>query len=179
VAECSSRPVWRCTEDCAPIGIRSPDHPAPRGSLYRLRYPSRHFYIFLKIVYNLGSHKIPNSYYSTHTAVKLVVDQSSRQRRTSLQSLLGHCDSVPSRVLLFGGAWSYFISCVMGNKNSLMFHNTPNFKLNYPTTIMWFNIKKIKNFINKFCLICNQLLLHTWLPSAWPFSIWCKILISQ
>ena len=104
VAECSSRHVWTCTKDCAPIGIRSLDHPAPRGSLDRLRYPSRHFYIFLKIVHNLCSHKIPNSYYSTFAAVKLVVDQSSRQRRTSLHSLLGHYDSVPSRVLLFCGA---------------------------------------------------------------------------
>jgi hypothetical protein len=104
VVECSSRPVWKCTENCAPIGIRSPDHPAPRESLYRLRYPNRHSYIYFKIVYSLCSHKTPNSYYSTLIAVKLVVDQSSRQRRTSLHSFLGHHDSVPSRVLVFGGA---------------------------------------------------------------------------
>jgi hypothetical protein len=140
--------VHRGRSGCAwkivpPSVFDPPDHPAPRGSPYRLRYHKRHSYIYFKIVYNLCSHKIPNSYYSTPTAVKLVVDQSSsRQRRTFVPSLLGHHNSVPSRVLLFGGAWSYFISCVIGNKKGLLFHNMPNFKLNHPTAIIWFNTNK-------------------------------------
>ena len=31
-------PVWTGTENLAPTGIRSPDHPARRESLYRLSY---------------------------------------------------------------------------------------------------------------------------------------------
>jgi len=36
----ASGPVWTGTENLAPPGIRSPDHPACRQSLYRLRYPA-------------------------------------------------------------------------------------------------------------------------------------------
>ena len=32
-------PVWTGAENIAPIGIRSPDRPARRNSLYRLSYP--------------------------------------------------------------------------------------------------------------------------------------------
>ena len=32
--------VWTDAENLAPTGIRSPDHPARRQSLYRLRYPA-------------------------------------------------------------------------------------------------------------------------------------------
>jgi len=38
------RPVWRCAENLAPTGIRSPNRPARSQSLYRLRYPSTHDY---------------------------------------------------------------------------------------------------------------------------------------
>jgi hypothetical protein len=33
-------PVWTGAESLAPTGIRSPDRPARRQSLYRLRYPA-------------------------------------------------------------------------------------------------------------------------------------------
>ena len=36
----ASGPVWTCAENLAPTGIRSPDRPARRKSLYRLRYPA-------------------------------------------------------------------------------------------------------------------------------------------
>jgi hypothetical protein len=36
----ASGPVWTGTEDLTPTGIRSPDRPARRQSLYRLRYPA-------------------------------------------------------------------------------------------------------------------------------------------
>ena len=36
----ASGPVWQSVENLAPIGIRSPDRPARRQSLYRLRYPA-------------------------------------------------------------------------------------------------------------------------------------------
>ena len=36
----ASGPVWTGAEILAPIGIRSPDRPARRQSLYRLRYPA-------------------------------------------------------------------------------------------------------------------------------------------
>ena len=34
----ASEPVWTGAENLAPTGIRSPDRPARRQSLYRLRY---------------------------------------------------------------------------------------------------------------------------------------------
>jgi hypothetical protein len=42
----ASGPVWTGAENLAPIGIRSPDRPARRQSLYRLRYPA-HLYIYV------------------------------------------------------------------------------------------------------------------------------------
>jgi hypothetical protein len=33
-------PVWTCTKNLAPTGIRSPDRPAGSQSLYRLSYPA-------------------------------------------------------------------------------------------------------------------------------------------
>ena len=36
----ASGPVWTGAENLAPTGIRSPDRPARRQSLYRLRYPA-------------------------------------------------------------------------------------------------------------------------------------------
>jgi len=35
----TSEPVWTGTENLAPTGIRSPDYPARKQSLYRLCYP--------------------------------------------------------------------------------------------------------------------------------------------
>jgi hypothetical protein len=35
-------PVWTGAENLAPTGIRSPDLPAHRQSLYRLSYPTHH-----------------------------------------------------------------------------------------------------------------------------------------
>ena len=37
----ASGPVWTGAENLAPAGSRSPDRPAHRQSLYRLRYPAR------------------------------------------------------------------------------------------------------------------------------------------
>ena len=48
----TSGPVWTGTENLTPTGIRSPNRPARRQSLYRLRYPAHYiphdliFYIF-------------------------------------------------------------------------------------------------------------------------------------
>jgi len=39
-AEWASGPVWTGAENLAPYGIRSPDRPSRRQSLYRLRYPA-------------------------------------------------------------------------------------------------------------------------------------------
>jgi len=36
----ASGPVWTGAENLAPTGIRSPDRPARRQSLHRLRYPA-------------------------------------------------------------------------------------------------------------------------------------------
>ena len=36
-------PVWTGAENLAPTGIRSPDRPARRQSLYRLSYPDPQF----------------------------------------------------------------------------------------------------------------------------------------
>jgi len=38
-------PVWTGAENLAPTGIRIPDRPARRQSLYRLRYPAHKNYI--------------------------------------------------------------------------------------------------------------------------------------
>ena len=38
-------PVWTGAENLATTGIRSPNRPARRQSLYRLGYPARHKYI--------------------------------------------------------------------------------------------------------------------------------------
>jgi len=40
-AEWASGSVWPGAENLAPTGIRSPDRPARRQSLYRIRYPAR------------------------------------------------------------------------------------------------------------------------------------------
>ena len=45
----ASGPVWTGEENLAPTGIRSPDRPAHRLSLYRLRYPA-HLLVFIKQV---------------------------------------------------------------------------------------------------------------------------------
>ena len=37
-------------ENLAPTGIRSPDRPARRQSLYRLRYPAHYIYMCIKIL---------------------------------------------------------------------------------------------------------------------------------
>jgi hypothetical protein len=37
----ASGPVWTGAENLAPTGIRSPDPPARRQSLYQLRYPAQ------------------------------------------------------------------------------------------------------------------------------------------
>jgi hypothetical protein len=39
-------PVWTCSENLGPSKIRSPDSPARRQSLYRLRYPGNPFVKF-------------------------------------------------------------------------------------------------------------------------------------
>ena len=36
----ASGPIWAVEENLAPTGIRSPDRPVRRQSLYRLRYPT-------------------------------------------------------------------------------------------------------------------------------------------
>ena len=36
----ASGPAWTGAENLAATGIRSPDRPAPRQSLYRLHYPA-------------------------------------------------------------------------------------------------------------------------------------------
>ena len=38
----ASGPVWTGAVKLAPTGIRSPDRPARRQSLYRLRYPAHY-----------------------------------------------------------------------------------------------------------------------------------------
>ena len=38
----ASGPVWTGAENLAPTGIRSPERPARRQSLYRLRYPDHY-----------------------------------------------------------------------------------------------------------------------------------------
>ena len=43
----ASGSVWTGAENLAPTGIRSPDRPARRQSLYRLRYPA-HLFLFFK-----------------------------------------------------------------------------------------------------------------------------------
>jgi hypothetical protein len=46
--------VWTGAENLAPTGIRSPDRPASRQSLYRLSYPGRiDCSILLKIKFHL------------------------------------------------------------------------------------------------------------------------------
>ena len=42
----ASGPVWTGAENLAFIGIRSPDGPARRQSLYRLRYPAHRYIIY-------------------------------------------------------------------------------------------------------------------------------------
>jgi hypothetical protein len=39
-AEWATGPVWPGVENLSPTGIRSPDRPAGRQSLYRIRYPA-------------------------------------------------------------------------------------------------------------------------------------------
>ena len=56
---CASGPVWSGTENLAPTGIRSPDRPARRQSLYRLRFPAHYIniqtYIYIYIyIYNFN-----------------------------------------------------------------------------------------------------------------------------
>jgi hypothetical protein len=48
-------PVWTCSGNLAPTGIRSPDRPARSESLYRLSYPGPrkvtvHFYLFIYLL---------------------------------------------------------------------------------------------------------------------------------
>jgi hypothetical protein len=44
----ASGPVWTGAENLDPTELRSPDRPASRQSLYRLRYPA-HIYIYIYI----------------------------------------------------------------------------------------------------------------------------------
>jgi len=46
----ASGPVWIGVENLAPTGIRSPDRPARRQSLYRLSYPSQHIPTVLRLI---------------------------------------------------------------------------------------------------------------------------------
>jgi hypothetical protein len=46
--EWASGPVWTGVENVASSGIRSPDRPARRQSLYQLRYPAAR-YIFMDL----------------------------------------------------------------------------------------------------------------------------------
>jgi hypothetical protein len=43
--EWASKPVWTGVENLAPTGIRSPDRPARRQSLYWLRYPAHRLFL--------------------------------------------------------------------------------------------------------------------------------------
>ena len=49
-AKWASGPVWTGAENLAPTGIRSPDRPAHRQPLYRLRYPA-HCCIHLRSIF--------------------------------------------------------------------------------------------------------------------------------
>ena len=54
----ASGPVWTGAENLAPTGIRSPDRPARRQSLYRLHYPAHIYYLirnFLRFAHFKGS----------------------------------------------------------------------------------------------------------------------------
>jgi hypothetical protein len=57
--------VWTGSENLTPTGIRSPDHPARRQSLYQLRYPARYMcvcvcvYIYIYVYYTLLDDLIP------------------------------------------------------------------------------------------------------------------------
>jgi hypothetical protein len=45
----ASGPVWTGAENLASTGIRSPDRPARRQSLYRLSYPGPHYSFVIHI----------------------------------------------------------------------------------------------------------------------------------
>jgi hypothetical protein len=48
----ASGPVWTGAENLAPTGIRSPDSPARRQSLYRLRYPTHMQHVIKIFIYH-------------------------------------------------------------------------------------------------------------------------------
>ena len=49
----ASGAVWTGAENLGPTGIRSPDRPARRQLLYRVRYPD-HRYTLLKTIFSAG-----------------------------------------------------------------------------------------------------------------------------
>ena len=53
----ASGPVWTGAENLAPTGIRSPDRPARRQSLYRLRYPAHRSYVIFETFKSINTHK--------------------------------------------------------------------------------------------------------------------------
>ena len=65
----ASGPVWTGAENLAPTGIRSPDRPARRQSLYRLSYPA--------LVMNC------TFFYSLHCLVDILIVGISKVQATS------------------------------------------------------------------------------------------------
>jgi hypothetical protein len=66
-------PVWTCTENLAPTGIRSPDRPARSQSLYLLSYPAHRrviefFLFFLSLPASLTSMVMKASLYEGKAA---------------------------------------------------------------------------------------------------------------
>jgi hypothetical protein len=59
----ASGPVWTGAENLAPTGIRSPDCPARRQSLYRLRYTAHRYSFIITEFHVAGMHtKFCSSY---------------------------------------------------------------------------------------------------------------------
>jgi hypothetical protein len=52
-------------ENLAPTGIRSPERPARKQSLYRLSYPA-HIYIYIYIYSNNGRHPVTKNFTTLH-----------------------------------------------------------------------------------------------------------------
>ena len=112
-------PVWTGAENLAPTGFRSPDRPACRQPLYRLRYPA-HIYIYIYIyIYTEGAKKMYtyfteislkmcihffstsciHAYQHTYIAIYIYISYSSRVTVCMLQCV---CYSVYVTVCMFG-----------------------------------------------------------------------------
>ena len=149
----ASGPVWTGAENLAPTGIRSPDRPARRQSLYRLRYPA----------HTTNSH---DTNLITQTLISLLVTFcpiALLQLSSWHYSPFWQTSSVPpppkKNSLLFFLHYLFF-KMIAVFLNGL---NRPEVKyLNYPNLFLICYMHLVSHSVpfNIYCIISNSLLPH-------------------